>query len=60
MSVLVPIHEMALKDLLARIRIHESIAQMFEERGESSTARVFRSLAAEYRAEVDLRPDTAE
>ncbi|HUD74296.1 MAG TPA: hypothetical protein VMQ76_04420 [Terracidiphilus sp.] len=51
---------MTIDDLAARIRLHESAAKHFEQNGEPSMARRFRTLAAEYRADMERRPDTAE
>jgi hypothetical protein len=54
------IYQMTLKELAARIRWHESLAEMYRANGVLSAAREFMALAAEYRAEMERRPDTAE
>lgn len=51
--------DMTVAQLQARIRIHESTAQMFDDNKEHSTAEAFRELAGMYAAELARRTENA-
>jgi len=51
-----PLDKMTVEQLEARIRFHESTAEMFEEKSEPSMAKEFRGIAAKYRTELEKRP----
>ena len=51
---------MTLGELAVRVRWFETLARLYDQRGMKNTANTFRAMSAEYRAEMERRPDTAE
>ena len=51
---------MTLAELAGQERWFTDLAAIYRDKGMEKTAAMFRSVAAEYRVEMERRPDTAE
>jgi hypothetical protein len=51
---------MTLAELAGQERWFTDLADIYRDKGMEKTAAMFRSVAAEYRVEMERRPDTAE
>jgi hypothetical protein len=51
---------MTLSELAGRAKWFDDLAAVYQKHDMAGTARKFQALAAEYRAEMERRPDTAE
>ena len=51
---------MTLSELAGRVQWFEDLAALYDKHDMPDTARKFRASAAEYRAEMERRPDSAE